>query len=397
MVAGAGVVGLTTAAVLRRQSPRARVTILDPALSDYSWSAEPGLRVIALTPASLAVFNDLGVMQTVPDFAIQQYSRMRVWDAATDAGDGIEFSAQRFGREALGAIVDVAALQAMLMQLLESDPAVCFRAEAVSDIESTDTQITITQSDGASTCAALLVGADGRRSRVRELGGLRLKRWSHDQHAVVATFSSELSHEATALQRFLSDGPLALLPLPGGRVSLVWSTSVAHAGELLALDDEAFAAAVTEGSDGVLGALQCAGPRGAFPLESAYVEDPIGPRMVLVGDAAHAIHPLAGQGANLGFSDAVALAQVVCASLLEQSDPGDAPRLRRYRRMRRADNIATLFGLDFINRLFGREHGAFADLRRRGMQWFADSALLQQLAVGHATSMRGVVEQQGVR
>ena len=150
-----------------------------------------------------------------------------------------------------------------------------------------------------------------------------------------------------------------------------------------------FASAVSAASDHVLGALHPVSPVVGFKLESAYVADPIGPRTVLIGDAAHAIHPLAGQGANLGFSDAVALASVIADAVSERADFGDPPWLRRYRRMRRADNLTTLFGLDFINRLFARERGALADLRRRGMRWFGTSSVAKQLAISHASTMRG--------
>jgi 2-octaprenylphenol hydroxylase len=186
------------------------------------------------------------------------------------------------------------------------------------------------------------------------------------------------------LQRFLPEGPLALLPLPDGRVSLVWSTSPDHAAELVAMEAEAFADAVTLASDGVLGALAATTPRVSFPLASHYVADPVTARTVLVGDAAHAVHPLAGQGANLGFDDAGCLAGIAADAVAAGADIGDPPLLRRYRRARKADNAGMVFGLDFVNRLFARDAGAFAELRRAGMRWFDTSALAKRLAAGHA-------------
>lgn len=390
VVAGAGPVGLAAAAAIRKASPRVQVTVCDPATQDIRMPTESGLRVIAMTPASMSLFDSIGILSTLPEFALAPYERMRVWDAGHWAADGIEFAAYRVGRKSLGAMTDVAALQASLFEHLASDSGVSLLADGVAEIESRDDGVRVTTLSGDTLEAELLIGADGRQSRVRQSLGLGVRRWSHHQRAVVATLMPELAHERTALQRFLPDGPLALLPLRDARVSLVWSTLPEHARALQTMSAEAFTEAVSEASDQILGRLSPTSPVISFPLESAYVTDPIAPRTALIGDAAHAIHPLAGQGANLGFADAVALAGIVKEVVESRGDPGDAPWLRRYRRTRRADNLTTLFGMDFINRLFGRDQGAFADLRRRGMQWFQSSSLAEQLAIGHATTMRGV-------
>ncbi|MEO1320434.1 MAG: FAD-dependent monooxygenase, partial [Pseudomonadota bacterium] len=244
-------------------------------------------------------------------------------------------------------------------------------------------------SAGVTLTARLLIGAAGRESSVRALSGIASRRWSHDQLAVVAHLSSEHDHDDCALQRFLPDGPLALLPLADRRVSLVWSTTPDHARALVAMDAAAFDAAVTDASDGVLGALAATTPRVSFPLVSHYVDDPVAPRTLLVGDAAHAVHPLAGQGANLGFDDADCLATFVAQAVADGADFGDPPVLRRYRRARKAENAGMVYGLDFINRLFARDRGRFADLRRAGMRWFDTSALAKQLAAGHAMGRSG--------
>ena len=395
LVAGSGITGLTLALCLRIASPRVRVTVCDPRPAP-PMPESPGLRVAAMTPASIAVFETLGVWSQLPAFAVAPYTRMQVWDAADAPGAGIEFAAARFGLSALGAIVDNDALVAALMQRVAADPGIHKESAGVTDIEPTPECVLVTLDNGRQVPASLVVGADGRSSQVRELAGIVVRAWSHHQQAIVAHLRPELDARHTALQRFLGTGPLALLPLADGRVSLVWSTDDAAARELLALDDAAFEAAVTAASDQVLGHLSLTSRRVTFPLASAFAEDPVATRTVLVGDAAHSIHPLAGQGANLGIADAVALAVAVRDAVQRGADVGDPPVLRRYRRARRADNLSTLYGMDFINRLFAREQGWLATLRRHGMHWFARSDLARQLAIGHATALRGGAGLEGI-
>ncbi|MEL7023174.1 MAG: FAD-dependent monooxygenase [Pseudomonadota bacterium] len=389
VVAGGGIVGLAAAAVIRRSAPRVHVVVVDPKIDGIEIPEAIGQRVIALTPASINVFEQLAVLPTMPDFALTPYHRMRVWDAGVSAGEGIEFASHLQGMDNLGAIADVASLQAALYQALLLDDAVTFRQAEIVGLESRSGSVVTALSDNERIESSLVVGADGRNSKVRDCLGSDLRRWSHHQCAVVATLEAELDHQSTALQRFLPTGPLALLPLQASQVSLVWSTTTEHARELVSMPPDRFSDAVSEASDRVLGRLQATSRVVSFKLESAYVTNPIGPRAVLIGDAAHAIHPLAGQGANLGFSDAVALAGVIADAVDEQADFGDPPWLRRYRRMRRSDNLTTLFGLDFVNRLFARETGVLADLRRRGMRWFGQSQIARQLAISHASAMRG--------
>ncbi|MEL7298083.1 MAG: FAD-dependent monooxygenase, partial [Pseudomonadota bacterium] len=281
-----------------------------------------------------------------------------------------------------GTITDNLMLRWQLYQSLSARRAVTFIDAAMTDCDANRERV-IVQTDGAGAMAAkVLVGADGRNSVVRRHAGISIKTLDHQQLAIVTQLDTELAHYDTAFQRFLPEGPLALLPLSDGRVSLVWTTTPQRAETLLAMDDGAFGAAVTDASDRVLGNLSPSLKRVSFPLVSQFAPDPVATRTVLLGDAAHAIHPLAGQGINLGFSDAAVLADI--AKDAHGADLGDAPWLRRYRRRRTADNVSTLYGLDLLNRLFAREQGAIADLRRRGMQWFDRAGPLKRLASGHA-------------
>ncbi len=385
LIAGSGLAGLAAAAALRERAPSLRVVVIDAAGAPPEPDAEgPGLRVSAIAPASSALFERVGAWQRMPETHVVPFASMRVWDAGTDCGDGILFHAADYGRTALGHIADNAMLRHCLYEGLAHDRGVSFVAASIRDVSAGEREVSVATDDGDAYRARLLVGADGRGSTVRELSGLSMERWSHDQLAVVAHLEAAREHDGCALQRFLPEGPLALLPLPDGRVSLVWSTNPEHAAALVAMDADAFGAAVTAASDGVLGALEATTPRVSFPLASHYVADPVTTRTVLVGDAAHAVHPLAGQGANLGFDDADCLAGVAADAVAAGADVGDPPLLRRYRRARKADNAGMVYGLDLVNRLFARDTGAFADLRRAGMRWFDASALAKRLAAGHA-------------
>jgi 2-octaprenylphenol hydroxylase len=197
----------------------------------------------------------------------------------------------------------------------------------------------------------------------------------------------ERDHRRTAWQRFLPSGPVALLPLGDGRCSVVWSTDTAECGKLMAIDDEQLGVRLTEATDGVLGTLTVAGPRGSFPLAASYAPDYVGHRLVLAGDAAHAVHPLAGQGVNLGFSDAGELARCITAARRGGEDPGDRPVLRRYERARKGENMRTLMFLDALQRFFGVESPAVARIRMDGMRLFNRIGPLKRMAVRHATGL----------
>ncbi|MGH8336786.1 MAG: FAD-dependent monooxygenase, partial [Gammaproteobacteria bacterium] len=191
---------------------------------------------------------------------------------------------------------------------------------------------------------------------------------SYAQQAIVAHVRTEKSHRDTAWQRFLPTGPIALLPLQDGRVSVVWSLDEARAEEIRTLDDAAFCAAVTQASAGVLGKVTTTTPRAAFPLQRLHANEYVRPRFALVGDAAHAVHPLAGQGVNLGLLDMATLTEVILAAQAGQRDIGDLSVLRRYQRARKGDNLAMIIALDSLKRLFSNDIAPLRLLRNAGLR-----------------------------
>jgi len=239
--------------------------------------------------------------------------------------------------------------------------------------------------------ARLLVGADGARSRVREHAGIRTSGWSYEQKGIVATVRTELPHRETAWQRFLPTGPLALLPLSDGRVSLVWSTSPERAAELVAMTSDEFAQAVTEASAGVLGRLVPDAGRASFPLRLLHAVDYTRPRLALVGDAAHGVHPLAGQGVNLGFMDCAALVEVTGDALAEGGDPGEARSLRRYERWRKAENLPAMALMDGLQRLFSNDDPMLSWARRTGLFLADRAAPLKRVLIERAMGLAGEI------
>ena len=242
--------------------------------------------------------------------------------------------------------------------------------------------------DGAALRADLLVAADGALSRVREMLDFRTREWDYGHRAIVTTVQVERPHRETAWQRFLPSGPLAFLPLPGasGRhyCSIVWSLREELVDDLLALDEPAFCAALGAAFEHRLGAVQACSARFAFPLRQRHAVDYIQPGVALVADAAHTIHPLAGQGINLGLQDVAVLAEEVSAGLARGSSPGQLDVLRRYQRRRKGENLAMMAAMDGFKRLFEQEALPLRWLRNVGMRGVGQLKPLKQQLMRHA-------------
>jgi len=367
VIVGGGMVGATLGCALARQGRNiAVVEAREPA--PFEPADDYDLRVSALSRASQRIFQSLGVWDGIVSRRASPYEHMHVWDAT---GDGeIHFDCAELGEPNLGHIVENRVIQDALLDVLKAHDNVTWLCPASLDaLEVQAAQAVLTLDDGRRVSAQLVVGADGARSRLRELAGIEVERHGYGQRGVVANVATEHSHEATAWQRFLPTGPLAFLPLGDGRCSIVWSADDARAEALMAMDDEAFRQELGAALGYRLGHVTSVSPRAAFPLAGSQARDYVRPRVALVGDAAHTIHPLAGQGANLGFLDAATLAEVLAGA----DDPGVPGLLRRYERARRGEDVLMMRAMEGFKLLFGNELGPLAWLRNTGLK-LADRA-----------------------
>jgi 2-octaprenylphenol hydroxylase len=369
VIVGAGVIGAAMASLLvaRKLSAPGRVAIVADRFAAPAANADWDLRVFALSRASQRLLEACGVWDSMPASRVFAYERMRVWDAGGDPyGKGsLSFDSAEIGEPNLGFIVDGHALQWQCLQAARTAGTVLLEA-GLERLTATDADVSINLSDGRTLRSQLLIAADGPESKTRELLGIESAGHSYRQDALIAHVRTAKSHANTAWQRFLGPGPLALLPLPDGRSSIVWSTALAEAARLRALDAEAFGAAVTAASGEVLGDCELSTPLASFPLKLQYALEYARPRAVLLGDAAHVVHPLAGQGLNLGLLDCAVLADV-----LGQAGGtgyfGEHKLLRRYERRRRSENLLAAAALDGLERLFSNADPLSTALRSAGL------------------------------
>jgi 2-polyprenylphenol 6-hydroxylase len=401
VIVGGGMVGAGVAALLARDERLAgwSIAVVEPAAPRAPLAGAVDLRVSALSRASERILRHAGAWPLLEPEACP-YSDMVVWDAAgrRDGRDVLRFSAAETGEPNLGHIAGNLHVQWALHQSPYVRGVTQLRA-GLEELEFDEDAARLTLSDGRRYTCSLAIGADGGKSRVRELCGIGRAGWTYGQTAVVAHLRPEQPHRGTAYQRFLPDGPVAFLPLRDGRVSLVWTTAADEAAALQAMEPAEFGRRVTEASDHVLGRVELDSDRAGFPLALWHSREYVRPHLALVGDAAHTIHPLAGQGVNLGFLDGAALVQVLGDAVGAGNDPFALRSLRRYERWRRSENALMLGACDTINRLFGEKNVAVAGLRRLGLglvgsQPFARRALVQR-ALGLAGDLPALVTRPG--
>jgi 2-polyprenylphenol 6-hydroxylase len=365
VILGGGMVGAAMACACRGRGWR--IAVLDGAPPQRTWpTGEVDLRVSALSRASQRVLERLGAWPRMAELGVSVYREMHVWDAV--GGASIHFDSAELGEPNLGHIVENRITRLALWELLESADDVTLLCPASVDVLSiAEAGARIILADGSELDARLVVGADGRDSLVRTVLGIGTGGWGYDQRAIVCNVEPAHWHRETAWQRFLPTGPLAFLPLADGRCSIVWSADEARAEALLALDDAAFIGELEQAFEQRLGPILSIGPRAAFPLRLQYAKSYVRPRAALVGDAAHAIHPLAGQGVNLGFLDVAALVDALEHARAQQRDIGGLATLRRYERARRGDNLLMLAAMDAFKRAFGNRIPPLVAARNLGL------------------------------
>lgn len=362
LISGAGMVGATLACALANGGLRVAVVethrpkTFEPE-SDYE------LRACAISPGSERILAALQVWPFIHGSRICPYRQMHVWDAS---GWGeIHFDAAEIGESHLGHIIENHIIQGALLKRLQSfENAALYCPDTVQAIEVGDDSAQVELAGGRLLETKLIVGADGYHSRIRSLSGVAFQAYSYTQDAVVANVDTEFSNEGIAWQRFLPGGPLAFLPLASKTSSIVWSTTRDHAQMLVNEEDDRFCELLSEAFEHKLGKVEATSSRASFPLRGGQAESYVVPRVALIGDAAHSIHPLAGQGVNLGFKDAATLADVL---LKTGHDIGRIRVLRRYERARKADNVITMRVMEAFKYLFGIDLAPIPFIRSMGL------------------------------
>lgn len=387
LIVGGGMVGATTACALGMSG--LRVGVIEPRLpSDDFDPRHYDHRVSAITRASEQIFRALGAWDAMCARRVTPFREMQVWDGA---GRGaIHFDSADLGEDTLGHIVENRIMQTALLDTLRALPQVEIYSPATpAQLRIDDAAAELTLDDGRTLRAALIVGADGHASWVREHCGITMRTTPYEQSALVANVETTLPHRDTAWQRFTAEGPVALLPLANGHSSLVWSLPHARAEALLQLNDADFLRELNAAFGERLGVIHAVGARAAHPLQRAHAEAYVSARVALVGDAAHTVHPLAGQGVNLGLLDAAALAEVLADAHHAQRDLGDLRVLRRYERWRKGHNVAMQTAIDSLKRLFESPHPVVLWARNIGLRFTDDRSALKNLITRHAIGRRG--------
>ncbi|MGD8476077.1 MAG: FAD-dependent monooxygenase [Burkholderiales bacterium] len=384
VIVGAGLVGGSLAVALADAG--VSVALID-ARSDSDRTAQTPVagqfdqRIFALRPAARQFLEQCGIWDFVDQSRVAPVTRMMV--TGDDGESRLSFDAYRSGLPELAVICENAILQAALGAALEQRVLVTVLAgQRCETVNWTGAGTSVSLDDGRRIKARLVVAADGANSRVRELAGIQISQSAYGHSAVVANFATALEHQGCAWQWFRPDGVLALLPLPGKQLSMVWSTPQAHADELMALGPEALAECVTRASNGVLGDLIQTGAPAAFALRLMKATRITGPRLALVGDAAHNVHPLAGQGLNLGLADTASLASAISAR--GPDEVGSEAVLARYRRSRAEEIMAMQLTTDGLHRLFQSSVPGVAWLRNTGLRLTERISPLKRLLVKHA-------------
>lgn len=378
VIIGGGLVGASLAAALKDSGLDIALLESQPAsCSNKGWDS----RIYAISPGNAAFLSACGAWQRLDMSRVQPVSAMRIFG---DEGAELDFSAYQIGATELNFILENRLLlQALWQELQQQDNLTLLQQTRCSAIKWNNDSAQLTLEDGRELRSKLIVGADGRDSWVRQQAGTEATPTSYQQDGVVANFAVEKTHRGTAFQWFQSDGILALLPLPQQMVSMVWSVSPEKSAALLALTPEALCAEVAAASHFTLGELKLVTPPAAFPLRLMKLPHIIAPRLALVGDAAHNVHPLAGQGVNLGFRDVRELARVL-QERGAQTDCGEMHLLRRYERARQEDIVSMQLTTHALKNLFNNSNPLLRNLRNIGLSITNRLTPLKKMLAQHA-------------
>lgn len=386
-VVGAGAVG--TALALALDQAGFAVSLIEAREPRRFDEGRYDPRVYALSPATLSLLARIGVRDALAGLRAMPYRRMHVWQ--DEVHRGLEFDAELIGEPDLGWIVEDSALRQVLWDALARSRVELRLPAQVQRFEPATGDVRLVLDSSPSVRASLVVAADGASSPLRALAGLAIDPEPYGECGVTAHVSTAQSHQRTAWQRFTPEGPLAFLPLADGRSSIVWSVRDAQARELLRLPEAEFAARVAHAFQHHLGEVEVAGERLVFPLRLQLARRWIGRRIALAGDAAHAVHPLAGQGLNLGFLDVGALVATLIEAREMRTDAGAPRTLRAYERWRQGDAVAAARGFDLLDGLFRGDAPGLSWLRATGLDLVNRIHPLKREFAWHAAGFAGRV------
>jgi 2-octaprenylphenol hydroxylase len=366
IIVGSGIVGSTLALLLAR-SPL-KILLLDNQTIDLNWNAARyDLRVSAVNRLAEKLFRDIDIWQAVRDARISPYQNMCVWDQSISSG--VHFSATNIHQPNLGYIIENKLLQKTLIEKIKQHQHIelIFPIQAKA-IETNESEVKL-YTDQKIYKAKLLVGSDGVQSWVRKEAGIDTTIYDYQQLALVCQVTTENSHQKTAWQRFLPSGPLAFLPLSDPKqCSIVWSTAIQHANYLQQLEKKDFLQELTQSSDHQLAKMLDCSDRILFPLSMIHAKNYVKPRIALIGDSAHKIHPLAGQGLNLGLADAYKLHEIILETHKKQRDIGHISHLRKYERAQKPINQLMATSMTVFNQLFSNENSFLKIARNTGFK-----------------------------
>lgn len=362
LIAGGGMVGAALACALKQQGIAvALIEAREPKLEFDPEHYE--IRVSAITRASQNILSNLGVWSDIREQRATAYEAMHVWD---QAGFGeIHFDASDIAEPDIGHIIENNVIQSALWRRMQALEIEIICPDSIDTFDADTSRVKTAA--GVEIEAQLVVAADGGRSQLRQLAGIGINTHNYQQSALVAVVKAELGNQSTAWQRFMPTGPLALLPMDDDKFSIVWTTSADQAELLKNLPEEEFDAALTQASENRLGELNLVGVRGVFPLQAQHAGQYVKPGLALVGDAAHVIHPLAGQGVNLGFLDVAQLVDVLVEARAHGKPLGELSVLRRYERARRGHNQLVQSSMTVFKQLFSNDVGPLRLLRNLGL------------------------------
>lgn len=389
-IVGAGVIGASLACDLARRSPHLRIALIE-ASPESPTPVSPDrydLRVAALSPATVRYLRDLDLWSAIEQQRVCAYRSMVVWDGQSTGA--IDFHAADIHKETLGYIVEnTVLLYSLHLHLAQNAAVQWFRAsklESIADGETETAPLKLTLESGERLSAELVVAADGAQSTVRQLAGFATREWDYGQTAIITTVRTELAHQHTAWQCFTAQGALAFLPLPDREVdgqvrhfcSIVWSLNDEVVDEHMRCTPSEFCQRLERAFEQRLGRVLDIDERCSIPLRQRHATSYCRSRIALIGDAAHTVHPLAGQGMNLGFYDAMVLAEEIRRAVNRGYSLGEPALLKRYERQRKGHNLAAMAGMELFKRLFGSRAPGIVALRSAGLNWTRQQTWLKR-------------------